>query len=179
VKEEEGVLSKIAASEPGTGAISSGSANGFHFLHGRWSVRHSKLRERLAGCSDWYDFPGTLDVAPILGGRGNFDHNGLDDPAGRYEAHSLRLHSPDDDQWSVWWLDARDPGAGLGPPVTGRFEGRKVWLYGDDAFAGRAIRVRTTYEPLGEEAAQWTQAFQRDDGSWEVNWIMDFSRAGA
>lgn len=154
-------------------------ATGFDFLHGRWDVRHTKLRERLAGCADWHSFPGTLDVAPILGGRGNFDHNGLSDPAGAYEAHSLRLYSRSDDTWSVWWLDARDPGAGLGPPVTGRFEGRKVRLYGDDTFAGRAIRVRTTYEPVGNGRAQWTQAFQDADGDWEVNWIMDFTRSAA
>ncbi|MDB5671860.1 MAG: hypothetical protein JWO25_2819 [Alphaproteobacteria bacterium] len=152
-------------------------AAGFDFLHGRWDVRHNKLRERLAGCRDWYDFPGTLDVAPILSGLGNFDHNGLADPAGAYVAHSLRLYSSPADQWSVWWLDARDPGAGLGPPVVGRFEGRKVWLYGEDRFAGRPIRVRTSYEPLEETKAQWTQAFQDSDGEWEVNWIMDFRRS--
>jgi len=154
-------------------------ARGFDFLYGKWSVRHSKLRERLAGSDDWYRFPGTLDVAPILGGSGNFDHNGLDDPLGAYEAHSLRLYSPGDGRWSVWWLDARDPGAGLGPPVVGRFDGLKVSLYGDDVFAGRPIKVRTTYEPLGEAAAQWTQAFQTCDGDWEVNWVMDFTRIAA
>lgn len=157
----------------------SSHAAGFDFLHGRWDVRHNKLRERLAGCRDWYDFPGTLDVAPILSGIGNFDENGLADPAGAYEAHSLRLYSPTADRWSVWWLDARDPGAGLGPPVVGRFEGRKVWLYGEDTFAGRPIRVRTTYEPLDDAKAQWTQAFQEGDGEWEVNWIMDFTRSAA
>lgn len=154
-----------------------GMPDGFDFLHGRWSVRHSKLRERLAGSEDWHSFPGTLDVAPILGGRGNFDHNGLEDPAGAYEAHSLRLYAADTGEWSVWWLDARDPGAGLGPPVTGRFEGSKVTLFGDDTFGGRPIRVRTTYEPLGADTAQWTQAIQEEDGGWEVNWVMDFERA--
>ena len=163
-----------AATSGGTHA-----ASGFDFLHGQWSVRHSKLREPLAGCTEWYDFPGTLDVAPILGGLGNFDHNGLADPAGPYEAHSLRLYSPADGMWSVWWLDARDPGAGLSPPVTGRFEGAKVWLYGEDTFGGRPIRVRTTYEPLSDTAAQWTQAFQEASGAWEVNWVMDFIRSAA
>jgi hypothetical protein len=153
-----------------------GAATGFDFLHGQWEVRHAKLRERLAGCREWYDFPGTLDVAPILGGLGNFDYNGLADPAGSYEAHSLRLFSPNDQRWRVWWLDARDPGAGLGRPVVGRFEGCKIVLRGDDTFSGRPIEVRTTYEPIGERAAQWTQAFLDKDGDWEVNWVMDFAR---
>lgn len=160
-------------------AASSAASSEFGFLHGRWNVRHTKLGERLAGCHEWLEFPGTLDVAPILGGLGNFDHNDLADPAGAYEAHSLRLYSPTDRTWSVWWLDSRDPGAGLGPPVTGRFEGRKVWLYGDDTFAGRPIRVRTTYEPIDATSAQWTQAFQDPHGDWEINWIMDFTRSEA
>lgn len=168
---------KVRSADAGEGPA--GGCSGFDFLHGRWDVRHTKLRERLAGCRDWYDFPGTLFVAPILGGMGNFDHNCLADPAGAYVAHSLRIFSPTDGTWSVWWLDARNPGAGLGSPVTGLFEGRKVWLYGDDDFAGRPIRVRTTYEPLDETTAQWTQAFQEAGGGWEVNWIMHFKRAAA
>ena len=152
------------------------SARGFDFLHGRWRVRHTKLRERLTGCGEWYAFPGTLEVAPILAGFGNFDHNGLADPAGPYEAHSLRLCDPATGLWSIWWLDARDPGAGLGPPVIGRFEGRKITLFGEDSLAGRPIQVRTTYEPLDETKAVWTQAFQAPDQSWEVNWIMEFER---
>lgn len=168
---EDGTVVRAAPSTEGP--------SGFDFLHGRWEVLHTKLRERLAGCRDWHCFPGTLDVAPILGGMGNFDQNGLADPAGAYEAHSLRLYSPSNRTWSVWWLDARDPGAGLGAPVRGRFDGRKVWLYGDDTFGDRPIRVRTTYEPLDAGRAQWTQAFQETDGGWEVNWIMDFTRVAA
>lgn len=161
------------------GLQAKGAGSGFDFLHGCWKVHHNKLRERLAHCRDWYTFPGTLDVAPILGGLANFDHNRLGDPAGPYEAHSLRLYSPIDERWSVWWLDAREAGAGLGPPVVGRFQGLKVSLFGDDVFAGRPIKVRTTYEPLDDANAQWTQAFQDADGSWEVNWIMDFARIAA
>jgi hypothetical protein len=174
------LLSKLPMAPLPQGApAAEGAVAGFDFLHGRWEVRHTKLRERLAACRDWYDFPGTLDVAPILGGLGNFDHNSLADPLGAYEAHSLRLHSPVDTLWSIWWLDSRDVGAGLGQPVVGRFEGSKITLFGDDALRGTPIKVRTTYEAIGETGAQWTQAFQDDRGEWEVNWIMDFKRMAA
>lgn len=169
-----GVKDALASGPAGGEAV--GTSAGFDFLHGRWDVLHTKLRQRLAGCSEWFDFAGTLDVSPILGGQGNFDHNVLFDPAGTYEAHSLRLYSPAEGIWSVWWLDAQNPGAGLGRPVTGRFEGRKVTLFGDDVFYDRPIQVRTTYESWDHFNAQWTQSFQETDGSWEVNWIMDFSR---
>lgn len=159
-----------AATEP--------AARGFDFLHGRWNVVHRKLKERLAGSDEWFEFPGTLDVAPILGGLGNFDDNLLRDPKGVYQASSLRLFNPNSKQWSIWWFDARLPSAE--PPVVGGFAGRKGTFYANDVFKNQPIRVRTTYEPLTPDHAQWTQAFSpRATEQWEINWIMDFKRATA
>jgi hypothetical protein len=150
----------------------------FDFLHGRWNVVHRKLKQRLAGSNEWIEFPGTLAVAPILGGLGNFDQNVLQDPNGSYEASSLRLFNPRAKQWAIWWFDARLPAAE--PPVVGGFEDNKGTFYTHDIFKGRPIRVRTTYQPLTPDHAQWTQAFSPDAGaSWEINWIMDFKRAHA
>lgn len=150
-------------------------SDGFDFLAGRWAVTHRKLRDRLVGSREWIAFGGTLAVDPILSGLGNFDMNRLDDPAGAYEAHSLRLHNPAAGTWSIWWLDARMPEVGV--PVVGGFAGAKGMFYADDRFAGRPIQVRTTYEPLSPGRARWTQAFSVDAGaSWEVNWVMDFRR---
>lgn len=160
------------------GADHAQGAHGFDFLHGDWSVRHRKLRKRLAGSTDWFEFPGTLHVDSILGGAGNFDRNGLADPNGAYEAHSLRLFDAKADRWSIWWLDSRSPA--IDPPVVGGFDGLKGIFFGEDVFEVRPIRVRTTYEPLGRGKAEWTQAFSADGGAtWEVNWIMEFSRLGA
>jgi hypothetical protein len=154
------------------------AARGFDFLHGRWNVVHRKLKERLAGNDEWFEFPGTLDVAPILGGLGNFDDNVLRDPKGAYQASSLRLFNPNSKQWSIWWFDARLPS--VEPPVVGGFAGRKGTFYADDVFKNQPIRVRTTYEPLTPDHAQWTQAFSpRSTEQWEINWIMDFKRAAA
>jgi hypothetical protein len=165
-----------ALAEPSMAAADAAEARGFDFLHGRWNVVHRKLRERLVGNTEWFEFPGTLEVAPILGGLGNFDQNVLSDPKGTYEASSLRLFNPREKQWSIWWFDARLPS--LDPPVVGGFQGKKGTFYSRDVFKDRPIRVRTTYEPLSPDHAQWTQAFSPDDGAtWEVNWIMDFKRA--
>lgn len=156
-------------------AAENAEARRFDFLHGRWTVTHRKLKERLAGSNDWIEFPGTLAVAPILGGLGNFDQNLLRDPKGDYHASSLRLFNPGTQQWSIWWLDARLPA--IEPPVVGGFQGAKGTFYAQDVFNGKPIRVRTTYEPLTKHHAQWTQAFSADAGeSWEINWIMDFKR---
>lgn len=174
----------MATDASGAAPVASGEAStarharGFDFLHGRWTVTHRKLRERLAGCEEWVEFPGTLDVGPILDGLGNFDSNGLEDPEGAYEAHSLRLYNPGRDEWSIWWLSSRAPG--LDSPVVGGFSGAKGTFLGPDRHEGRPVLVRTTYEPLSCDAAEWTQAFSPDDGAtWEVNWTMSFARVPA
>ena len=155
-----------------------GEARSFDFLEGDWDVRHRQLRRRLAGNGEWFEFPGTLQVRRVLDGLGNFDRNELFHPKGAYEAHSLRLFNPKARRWSIWWFDSRGPN--LDEPVAGGFAGRKGVFRGGDSFEGRPIRVRTTYEPVSDRTAQWTQAFSADgEATWEVNWIMDFTRAKA
>lgn len=172
------LASALLPAKPSFAATSNPEARRFDFLHGRWNVTHRKLKERLAGSNDWIEFPGTLTVAPILGGLGNFDENVLHDPKGDYQASSLRLFNPGTQRWSIWWFDSRFPG--VEPPVVGGFRAHKGTFYVNDVFNGRPIRVRTTYEPLTPDHAQWTQAFSADAGtSWETNWIMDFKRSHA
>jgi hypothetical protein len=166
----------LVQSDISNAAAGPAAARGFDFLHGKWNVTHRKLKQRLAGNNDWFEFPGTLAVAPILAGLGNFDENVLSDPKGTFQASSLRLFNPGSNQWSIWWLDARLPT--VEPPVIGGFEGSKGTFYAQDVFNERLIRVRTTYEPLAPDRAQWTQAFSANDGAaWETNWIMDFKRS--
>ena len=69
---------------------------------------------------------------------------------------------------------------GIDKPVVGSFSGTVGQFYNDDVLGGRPIRVRFTYRDLGPDRACWDQAFSPDMGrSWEVNWTMDFARAGA
>lgn len=148
----------------------------FDFVHGSWRVRHRKLRERLAGCRDWLEFGGTMHADPILGGLGNFDRNLIDLPEGSYEACTLRLFHPDTAQWSLHWIDGRNPG--IDPPLHGAFENGVGTFHGDDVFDGRPIRIRFHWEQPEPGRARWDQAFSADGGtSWEVNWIMEFARS--
>ena len=42
---------------------------------------------------------------------------------------------------------------------------------------GRPIRVRFLWSRITDTSARWEQAFSLDGGgSWETNWIMDFTR---
>ena len=75
---------------PGGAAIADGRDD-FDFLAGRWTVKHKRLRRRLAGDSNWEEFPGTCESRPIIGGLANIDDNYVELPAGAYRAATLRL----------------------------------------------------------------------------------------
>jgi hypothetical protein len=154
-----------------------GGENGFYFLVGDWRVAHRRLKERLAGCDVWEEFPGTCSAWKILGGRGNVDDNLLHLPAGTYRAATLRSFDPSTGRWAIWWLDARHP-LQLDTPVMGSFENGTGAFFADDTFNGRPIRVRFLWTRTDTASPRWTQAFSPDDGrTWEDNWVMDWTRA--
>jgi hypothetical protein len=144
----------------------------FHFLYGRWTVAHRRLRDRGVGCQAWDAFSGTVFCQGLMGGLCNVDENDLGE---RGQALSLRSFDVAARQWSIHWLPA---GAGTPePPVHGRFEAGVGRFEGDDVCAGRPVRVRFVWDQITESSARWTQAFSYDGGAtWEVNWIMDFTR---
>jgi hypothetical protein len=151
-------------------------ARDFDFIHGSWRVRHRRLAERLAGSSEWLEFGGRMHAEPILGGLGNFDQNVIELPDGHYEACTLRLFHRDNGQWSLHWIDGRDPK--IDAPLFGVFNDGVGIFHGDDSFRGRAIKLRFRWEQLAPDHARWDQAFSADGGSsWEINWVMEFTRS--
>lgn len=148
----------------------------FAFQTGDWRVRHRKLRERLAGSSDWYEFGGTCKGWELIAGAGNVDDHWLEDPEGAYTAATVRRSDPATGLWSIWWLDSRFPG--LAPPLHGRFVDGVGIFFGKDEHGGRPIDIRFIWSGIGEASARWEQSFSADDGAtWEVNWVMEFIRA--
>lgn len=153
------------------------SAHDFDFLVGRWTVQHRRLKERLAGCTQWEEFGGSCVMQPLLDGLANVDDDVLELPAGPYRAASLRMYDPKTRLWAIWWFDGRTPHE-LEPPVRGRFEGGVGTFLADDTFKGRPIVVRFLWSDITPHGARWQQAFSTDRGaSWETNWVMDFVRA--
>jgi hypothetical protein len=152
-------------------------AGDFAFLAGDWRVRHRKLKRRLAGETDWWEFGGTCRAWAVLGGEGSVDDNLLDDPTGPYRAASFRRRDAATGEWSIWWFDGR--AAGLDPPVRGGFRDGVGTFLADDELDGRPIRMRFLWSEITARSARWEQAFSPDGGaSWETNWIMQFERAG-
>ena len=147
----------------------------FDFFFGRWAVSHRRLRKRLAGDTNWDAFGGTCDTRPILGGLGNFDDNVIDLPGGSYRAATLRTFDPETRQWSIWWIDGRNP-LTIDVPMRGTFADGVGTFLCEDVFEGRPIQVRFLWSRLTEKSARWEQAFSPDGGkTWETNWIMDFA----
>jgi len=147
----------------------------FDFLAGRWTVRHKRLRQRLANDTVWDEFSGSCESVPVIGGLANIDDNYLELPGGTYRAATLRLFDPKARHWSIWWIDSRS--MRLEPPVHGRFENAVGTFFGDDTHEDRPIRVRFLWSEIGADSARWEQAFSPDGGAqWETNWIMRFRR---
>jgi hypothetical protein len=148
----------------------------FDFYTGKWRVHHHRLKERLAGSTEWQEFDGTSEAWPLLGGAGNVDDNILELPSGTYRAVSLRSFDPESGLWSIWWLDGRNPGR-LDPPVVGGFKDGVGTFQCDDTFNGQPIIVRFLWSSITETTCRWEQAFSSDGGkTWEVNWIMESTR---
>ncbi len=151
-------------------------ARDWEWLVGNWSVRHRRLRDRLAGSTEWDEFAGTCRNWPLMGGRGNVDDNVLDLPAGRYRGVGVRAFDVQAGLWSIWWIDSRRPG--IKPPVRGGFADGIGTFIGDDSLRGRPVKVRFRWTAITPASAHWDQAFSPDGGAtWETNWHMDFTRA--
>ena len=146
------------------------------FIEGRWRVHHRRLVARLAGSDEWQEFEGTSQLWPLMAGAGNVDDNFIDLPGDPYRAASLRSFNPATGDWSIWWLDGRNPGR-LDPPVVGSFENGIGTFIAPDTFEGREILVRFVWSDITATTCRWEQAFSTDDGAtWEVNWIMESTK---
>ena len=146
------------------------------FLAGHWTVRHRRLKARLVGSSAWDEFDGTCVNWPTLGGEGNVDDNFLELPGGAYRAVAIRALDAKEGHWLIWWLDQRYPT--IDAPMRGGFKDGVGIFLADETFNGRPIKVRFRWSEITPSSARWEQAFSPDAGAtWEVNWIMQFTRA--
>lgn len=140
-------------------------------------MRHHRLKARLAASTEWEDFDGTSTMWLTLDGLGTVDDNWLDLPSGAYRAVGVRPNDAASGQWLIWWLDGRMP-TSLDPPERGAFANGVGEFIADDTLNNRPIKVRYRWSDITATRARWEQAFSPDAGAtWEVNWVMHFTRA--
>jgi hypothetical protein len=151
--------------------------NNFDFFVGEWTSVQRRLREALAGCDEWYDFPGHTRCWSVFDGAGNVDE--VTFPTQGFSGLTVRLQDKATDNWSIYWVSSRT-GLAL-PPVVGRFDdtGRGTF-YSDEDYNGRPIKVRFIWSDITDSSCRWEQAFSVDDGAnWETNWVAEFQRTRA
>jgi hypothetical protein len=154
----------------------SNAQSDFDFFIGRWNVRNRRLRERLKGSTEWDEFDGTVVARPLWGGHGNVDEYEARAPFGLIQGMTVRLYNRRSGQWSLTWAN-RDNGV-LDTPMIGGFRDGRGEFYDQEMFEGRSIYVRYVWSDITKASCRWEQAFSPDGGkTWEVNWIMEFTRA--
>ncbi len=147
----------------------------FDFNIGHWDVEVKRLTKPLSGSSQWTDWKGTGEVAPLWNGRGSIAEFELDGPSGHLEGVGLRLYNSEAKQWTISWANSRD--GIMGVPIAGEFkEGHGDFIDVED-FNGRQIFVRNSFSKITPGSCYFEQAFSNDAGrTWEPNWIMTFRR---
>lgn len=159
-----------------TAPMSQDPVHDFDWLFGSWRVRHRRLKERLSNNTEWVEFDGTCVCQPLMGGTSNVDDNVLNLLEGSYRAVGLRAFNAKTNTWAIWWLDSRNPHL-LEVPVVGGFKDGVGTFIADDTLRDRPIKVRFQWSKITRISARWEQAFSPDGGrTWEVNWMMEFSR---
>lgn len=148
--------------------------SGFEFFVGTWNVHNRRLAKRLAGSDEWDEFPATAVASNHFAGAAHFDE--VTFPTKGYSGLTIRLLDRDTGQWSIYWADSRF--GRLDNPMVGTWEGDRGEFYGDDEHEGTPVRCRFVWTRIGDDEARWEQAFSVDgERTWEINWIMEMTRA--
>lgn len=151
-------------------------AHDWDWLIGNWDVRHRRLKERLAGSSDWQEFEGRSALWLALDGLGTIDDNIVDIPSGSYRGLTVRAFDPAQGKWAIWWVDGRNPTV-IEAPVRGGFSDDIGVFEGPDLFRGRPVTARFRWLDIRSARPHWEQALSTDGGkSWEINWENFFTR---
>ena len=147
----------------------------FDFIVGKWAIHHRRLRERLAGSESWEEFDGTSEARLILDGIGNVDELWAERESGPLRGFTVRLFDPKMAEWRIYW--GSGAGGPLDVPMAGRFDRGRGEFYAQDTHEGRHVYCRFIWSDITANAARWEQALSEDGGrTWEVNWIMEFTR---
>ena len=157
-------------------AAGSSAAGDFDSFLGKWQVRHRRLKQRLAGSTQWEEYDGTTHWQSILGGIANFNDSVVNRSTGTYRGMGLRAFDASTNTWTDWYLDGRSP-TKVSLDGTGTFVDRVGIFLSDDTFEGKPIKVRGMFTPLSATTMQWEQAFSPDGGkTWETNYVMHHRR---
>ncbi|HCT81277.1 MAG TPA: hypothetical protein DGT23_32870 [Micromonosporaceae bacterium] len=148
--------------------------NDFDFFIGKWNVANRRQDKWLVDSTNFAEFPGYSQCTRHFDGGANFDE--IHFPDRGYSGLTLRLYDPEREEWTIYWANSRT--GRLDPPMVGRFADGVGTFYGDDTYEGRPIKLKFIWSHITPSSARWQQELSDDDGvTWELNWVMDFTRA--
>lgn len=151
------------------------SQKDFEFYAGKWKIKNKKLKKIFANCKEWTTFDAEEEVRPVLMGLGLIGQYTtiLNDKP--FEGTAIHLFNPKTQLWSNYWADSNN--GAMEVPVVGSFEKTNAVFYAYDTLGDKAIIIRFHWDVSDKNNPVWEQAFSDDDGkTWEVNWIMQYSR---
>ena len=153
------------------------ASHDFDFFIGKWTSVNRRLKERLAGCTEWIEFEGTSEVRTLLGGQVNFDEVVWQRENGPIHGITFRLYDQKTGQWRLYWAAT---GSGyLDIPMIGSFDEKNGTgkFYCHEPHNGRYIYSRYVWSKITANSVLWEQAFSADGGAtWETNWTTEFTR---
>lgn len=153
------------------------SAQDYDFFFGKWKIRNRKLKARLAGCDEWFEFDAWQECRPLLLGSANIDNFHATVDGKPFEGMTLRLFNPETRLWSIYWADSNF--VTMDMPQIGSWDGPIGRFYAGDVYHGKNIIVQFLWDKTDPAAPTWSQAFSEDNGrTWEWNWYMQMSKTG-
>ena len=147
----------------------------FDFLVGSWKFHLKRLKQRLAGSTEWVEFDGTTVCRKALDGRAEVEEMKVEsaNKHNHIQGLALRLYNPESHQWSIYWANAAD-GVLEQNPMVGQFSNGRGEFYNQQIYEGRAVYARFTWSGVTTASPHFEQAFSADGGkTWETNWITD------
>ena len=81
--------------------------NDFDFFVGSWDSAQKRLKKLLAGCTEWDEFPAKSECVRLMGGLASLDEVSF--PTKGWSGVTLRLFSPEREEWSLYWVSSRAP----------------------------------------------------------------------
>jgi hypothetical protein len=147
----------------------------FDFEIGSWKIHLSRLKDRLAGSTEWVEFDGTSVTRKVWNGRADLEEFETDSQTGHIEGLTLRLYNPQSHQWRLYWANSAD--GILDPPMIGEFKNGIGGFFDQQLWKGRAVFVRFLWSNTMTSTPHFEQSFSDDGGkTWEVNWITNQTR---
>jgi hypothetical protein len=168
----DAAVSGATVASPAQSSSSRDGVGDFDFQRGEWRVRHRVKRQEA-----WIEFGGTCRNRALIDGSANVEEHTFMRSTGITYGIALRAYDAKTGQWTIWWVDSRDPHAPLDPPVKGHFENGVGTFYSDYMADGKPMRLRYIWSHISAHSAQWEQAISSDQGkTWDTNWKMEFER---